>query len=133
MGRLTVHNSDGDGGFDVHIGRLCKALNADRAPTSCPGALCWLRLYSAHIGIALGHEDLVDHDDLRRDPTKAVLAYAFGAPPELRTAGWQEHTQPARARLDRADALSQVLSRGNRWSIPKVRSWHASALSAAAE
>jgi hypothetical protein len=34
-----------------------------------PGALCWLRLYSAHIGIALGHEDLVDHDDPRRDPT----------------------------------------------------------------
>jgi hypothetical protein len=74
-----VHNSDGDGGFDVHIGRLCKALNADRAPTSCPGALRWLRLYSAHIGIALGHEDLVDHDDLRRDSTMAVLAGKLSA------------------------------------------------------
>ena len=33
-------------------------------------------------GLALGYEDLVDHDELRKDPTLAVLAGKF-RPPDL--------------------------------------------------
>ena len=47
-------------------------------------------------GIALGYEDLVDHDQLRHDPTMAVLAGKLAArrgivrrsPPNRRSTGW---------------------------------------------
>jgi hypothetical protein len=101
-----VHNSGGDGGFDVYIGRLRKALNDDEAPTFWrPVRSAGYASIVADIWIAFGHEDLVDHDDLRRDPTMAVLAGKLSA------RRW--HAQPARARSERADALSQVLRRGN--------------------
>ena len=65
-----MHNSGGDGGFDVYIGRLRKALNDDEAPTFWrPVRSAGYASIVAHIWIAFGHEDLVDHDDSRRDPT----------------------------------------------------------------
>ena len=42
-------------------------------------------------GIALGYEDLIDHDELRHDPVMAVLAGKLdGAARGLRAAGRQE-------------------------------------------
>ena len=50
-------------------------------------------------GIALGHEDLVDHDQLRHDPVLAVLLGKLEARHRpLRAAGRQEHAEPAGAR-----------------------------------
>jgi hypothetical protein len=54
------------------------------------------------VGIALGYEDLNDHDELRRDTVLAVLAAkAGGAALGLRAAGRQINAQPCRT-----DALS---------------------------
>ena len=44
-------------------------------------------------GLALGYEDLNDHDELRKDPTFAVLEVEPGAADRLRTVGRQKHTQ----------------------------------------
>ena len=47
-------------------------------------------------GIALGYEDLNDHDELRRDPVMAVLAGKLeAAPGELRTGGGEVDPQPS--------------------------------------
>ena len=43
-------------------------------------------------GLALGYEDLNDHDELRKDPTLAVLAGKL-SPVLRRSAGWQEYAQ----------------------------------------
>ena len=49
-------------------------------------------------GIALGYEDLIDHDQLRHDPVLATLAGKLdGQAPGLCAARRQEHAQPARA------------------------------------
>ena len=49
-------------------------------------------------GIALGYEDLNDHDQLRHDPVLAALAGKLAARrSELRGAGGQEHAEPAGA------------------------------------
>ena len=49
-------------------------------------------------GIALGYEDLNDHDQLRHDPVLAVLAGKLdGAAQELRAGGRQVDAQPAGA------------------------------------
>ena len=48
-------------------------------------------------GLALGYEDLIDHDDLRHDPVLGWCWSARGAARALRAAGRQEHAQPARA------------------------------------
>jgi hypothetical protein len=63
----------------------------------------------AHIWIAFGHEDLVDHDDLRRDPTMAVLADKLSA-----------HRWLARARSTGSSAV-----RARRRAIPgaQARQW----------
>lgn len=58
-------------------------------------------------GIALGYEDLNDHDQSRHDPVMATLAGKLGAPRGLRTSDGQEHAQPARTLAHRADPLSQ--------------------------
>jgi hypothetical protein len=58
-------------------------------------------------GIALGYEDLNDHDTLRHDPVMAVLAGKLEAAPGLRAGGWQVDAQPAGAEPARALALSQ--------------------------
>ena len=59
-------------------------------------------------GIALGYEDLIDHDELRHDPVMAVLAGKLdGAARGLRAGGRQVDAQPAGAEPGRADALSQ--------------------------
>ena len=53
-------------------------------------------------GIALGYEDLVDHDQLRHDPVLAVLLGKLEARHgRLRAARRQEHAEPARARAGR--------------------------------
>ena len=50
------------------------------------------------VGIALGYEDVNDHDELRHDPVLAVLAGKLEARrAELCAAGRQEHAQPAGA------------------------------------
>ena len=59
-------------------------------------------------GIALGYEDLNDHDELRHDPMLAVLAGKLAARPRgLRAGGRQVDAQPAGAEPPGADALSQ--------------------------
>jgi Transposase DDE domain group 1 len=59
-------------------------------------------------GIALGYEDLIEQEQLRHDPVLAnPRRQAPGEAPKLRPARRQEHTQPARARADRAFALPQ--------------------------
>ncbi len=48
------------------------------------------------VGIALGYEDLNDHDQLRHDPVLATLAGKLAASPQrLRASGGQEHAEPA--------------------------------------
>ena len=48
------------------------------------------------VGIALGYEDLIDHDELRHDPVMAVLAGKLAARRVgLRAVGRQEHAEPA--------------------------------------
>ena len=59
-------------------------------------------------GIALGYEDLIDHDQLRHDPVMAVLAGKLAAQRAgLCAAGRQIDAQPAGAEPAGADALSQ--------------------------
>ena len=49
-------------------------------------------------GIALGYEDLNDHDDLRHDPLLALLAGKLeGRRKGCGGAGGQEHAEPSRA------------------------------------
>ena len=58
-------------------------------------------------GIALGYEDLIDHDQLRHDPVLATLAGKLDGPAQgLRAARRQEHAQPARARACRRRAAT---------------------------
>ena len=59
-------------------------------------------------GIALGYEDLVDHDQLRHDPVLATLAGKLTARRKrLRAARRQEHAQPARASAIGTESLPQ--------------------------
>ena len=61
-------------------------------------------------GIALGYEDLNDHDFLRHDPLLALLSGKLGGGAQgLRGAGGQEHAEPPRARTRgrEAGAVSQ--------------------------
>ena len=61
------------------------------------------------LGLALGYEDLVDHDQLRHDPVLAAVTGKLSrAPRGLRRPGRQVDAQPARARAGRgAHALPQ--------------------------
>ena len=59
-------------------------------------------------GIALGYEDLIDHDQLRHDPVMAVLGGKLTAQRGgLRTAGREIDAQPAGIEPRGADPLSQ--------------------------
>ena len=60
-------------------------------------------------GIALGYEDLNDHDELRHDPLMAVLAGKLEARRErLRAGGGQIDAEPARAvARDRPRAITR--------------------------
>jgi hypothetical protein len=59
-------------------------------------------------GIALGYEDLNDHDQLRHDPLFAVLAGKLRTRrPECSGGGWQVYVEPAGIVEAGADALSQ--------------------------
>ena len=59
-------------------------------------------------GIALGYEDLVDHDQLRHDPVLATLAGKLQARRrDCAPLGRQEHLEPARACPRRPFALPQ--------------------------
>ena len=79
-------------------------------------------------GLALGYEDLNDHDQLRHDPVMAVLAGKLdGAARGLRAAGRQEHAEPAGAEPAGADPLPQDRattrrrSSGCSWSCSSTR------------
>ena len=64
-------------------------------------------------GIALGYEDLNDHDELRRDPVMAVLAGKLeAAPGELRTGGGE--VDPDRLELEPRDGHRAIQDR--RWT-----------------
>jgi len=58
-------------------------------------------------GIALGYEDLNDHDELRHDPMLAVLSGKLAARREDCAPVAGKSAQPARAEPPGADALSQ--------------------------
>ena len=60
-------------------------------------------------GIALGYEDLVDHDQLRHDPVLATLAGKLQARRKGCPAGRQEHLEPARARAFGARCLGVLV------------------------
>ena len=78
------------------------------------------------VGIALGYEDLNDHDELRHDPVLAVLAeQAGGAAIGLRAAGRQINAEPAGTEPRRTDALSQDEPRpgGDRERCLSTCSW----------
>ena len=71
-------------------------------------------------GIALGYEDLVDHDELRHDPVLATLVGKLArTAPGLRAAGRQEHVEPARAcAARRPTAITRsATSRGDRGPV----------------
>jgi hypothetical protein len=57
--------------------------------------------------IALGYEDLNDHDELRHDPMMAVLAGKLEAPGRLRAGRRQVDVEPAGVEQTRADPLPQ--------------------------
>ena len=61
-------------------------------------------------GIALGYEDLIDHDQLRHDPVLATPRRQArpAERQELRAARRQEHAQPARARAFRAGRYHKI-------------------------
>ena len=74
-------------------------------------------------GIALGYEDLNDHDELRHDPVMAVLAGKLAARRRgLRAGGRQVDAQPAGAEPAGADALSQDQPRrgGDRGAVRRA-------------
>ena len=59
-------------------------------------------------GIALGYEDLIDHNHMCHDPAMACAdGEAGGLPRGLRAAGWQTHAKPAGVVPSHAVALSQ--------------------------
>ena len=77
-------------------------------------------------GIALGYEDLNDHDELRHDPIDGGAGgQARGAARGLRAAGGQVDAQPAGAEQAGADALPQDQSRsgGHQASCSSICSW----------
>src|SRR5689334_23226231 len=57
------------------------------------------------VGIALGYEDLNDHDQLRHDPVLATLAGKLMASRSDGAAGGQKHVEPARTQPRRANPL----------------------------
>ena len=70
------------------VGRLAGCFRDARDPRYIEHSVSTLigqRVY----GIALGYEDLVDHDELRHDPLMAVLAGKLWPPPD-----WREIVQP---------------------------------------
>ncbi len=77
---------------------------APRPHRARPGHPVAQRVYA----LALGYEDLNDHDDLRRDP---LLATVVGKPTARRSdrasPGRQEHAQPPRTPPSGADALQE--------------------------
>ena len=111
-------------------------------------------------GIALGYEDLNDHDELRHDPMMAVLAGklkarrkqcapvagkstlsrlehapeegpAFAPPRRLRAGGRQVDVEPAGAELSGAEPLSQDQSQSDRHQAADGRSVSGGACAAA--
>ena len=76
-------------------------------------------------GIALGYEDLNDHDELRHDPLMVVLGGVAPARTALCAGGWELDAVPAGAELPEADALSQVRT-SIQWpsrGCPSTYSW----------
>jgi hypothetical protein len=57
---------------------MAKALDDERRQASCEHSLVTL-LRQRVFALALGYEDLLDHDELRHDPTLAVLAGKLSA------------------------------------------------------
>jgi hypothetical protein len=58
-------------------------------------------------GIALGYEDVSDHDQLRHDPVMGARREAGGTAFGLRAAGREEHVEPAGIEPGGADPLPQ--------------------------
>ena len=56
------------------VGRFGACFSDARAPGEVEHELATLVGQRVFVGIALGHEDLIDHDQLRHDPALAVLA-----------------------------------------------------------
>ena len=78
------------------VDRFAACFADGRAPKRTVQTLIGQRVF----GIALGYEDLIDHDDLRRDPVLGAVSPAGGEAPRARAARRQEHAEPARARAD---------------------------------
>jgi len=101
---------------------LRKALNDDEAPTFLrPVRSAGYASIVAHIWIAFGHEDLVDHDDLRRDPTMAVLAGKLSA------RRWLARARSTGSSAVRARRRAIADAQARQWVVdPEGRSWHVS-------
>jgi hypothetical protein len=83
--------------------RLAACFKDSRNPAFTEHAVETL-LMQRVVGIALGYEDLNDHDQLRHDPVMAVLAGKLAAP---RAGGGEEHAEPTGAEPRRTNPLQQ--------------------------
>ena len=98
------------------VRRLARCFTDGRAPALVEHTVETM-VVQRIFGIALGYEDLIDHDELRHDPVLATLAGKLEAQAQgLRAARRQEHAEPARARAVRACALPQDRPRSARRS-----------------
>ena len=89
------------------IGSVCRVLHDARRAELVEHEVATL-VGQRVFGIALGYEDLNDHDELRHDPVMAVLAGKLEARRDgLRAGGRQVDAEPAGAEPAGADALSQ--------------------------
>jgi hypothetical protein len=96
------------GATDKVIGltrRLAACFQDHRDPAFVEHTLETL-LMQRVVGIALGYEDLIDHDELRHDPVLAVLAGKLEARRgDCAPLGGQKHAEPAGARASRAQPV----------------------------
>ncbi|WP_419942452.1 transposase [Candidatus Palauibacter sp.] len=100
-GALLLREIGRDGGMFDRIAGCFTAHRDQRLTEHSVATLVAQRI----AGLALGYEDLNDHDHLRHDPVLGLLAGKLkGRPQGLRGAGRQEHAQPARTRPGRRRA-----------------------------
>ena len=100
------------------VRRLLRRSTARRIRSST----AWPTLVGQRVfALALGYEDLVDHDTLRHDPVLAAVTGKLSRPPRrLRAAGRQVDAQPARARAGRASRRATTRSATTRAAIERL-------------